>query len=152
MTRRTISVKASSGSSRSESQHVSKPHEHAESGDRGAPIEVDEPIIKRFSRKTKPGDPRDAFRFCDKIITSNLNSDKLPITFDDKSKAEELCKLTFAFSPEDEKRFKRKNRHWWQFGAEYMRVEYEVRVNLGAADVTFELCKSLNVRCRYVCR
>ena len=99
--------------------------------------------MRKFSRKIRPGDPRDAFRFYDKIITSNLDSDKLPITFEDKSRAEELCKLTFAFSSEDEKRFKRKNKHWWSFGAEYMRVEYEVRVRLGAADVTFELCKHI---------
>lgn len=141
-TKKTISVRVSSGLSLGElgrTQFLQDDLTNLIS--RGTPIDVDEPIVRRFNRKIKPGDPRAAFRFCDKIITSNLISDKLPITFDDPAKARELCKLTFKFSADDEKRFKRKNRHWWSFGAEYMRVEYEVRVKVGAADVTFELCE-----------
>jgi hypothetical protein len=109
---------------------------------RGESIDVDEPIKKTFTRKVKPGDPRKAWQFSDKVITSQLNKDKLPITYGAATRAKELCKLTYEFSKDNEKRFKRKNRHWWQFKEEYIRVEYEVRVLIGAADLTFELCKS----------
>ncbi|CAN9345166.1 unnamed protein product [Alternaria alternata] len=35
--------------------------------------------------------------------------------------------------------FKLKNRHWWNSGPKYHRINYIVKVNLGAADVSFEL-------------
>jgi hypothetical protein len=103
---------------------------------------VDEPIVKHFKRKLKPGDPRRAWQFGDKVISSQLDKDILPVTHGVSTGARELCKLTYEFPAESETRFKRKNRHWWQFRGEYMRVDYEVRVLIGAADLTFELCKS----------
>jgi hypothetical protein len=35
--------------------------------------------------------------------------------------------------------FKLKNRHWWNSGKKYHRVQYTVKVNLGPADICFEL-------------
>ena len=35
--------------------------------------------------------------------------------------------------------FKLKNRHWWNIGEKYHRIEYVVKVALGPADVRFEL-------------
>jgi hypothetical protein len=35
--------------------------------------------------------------------------------------------------------FKLKNRHWWQSGEKYHRIEYVIKVNLGPADISFEL-------------
>jgi hypothetical protein len=38
--------------------------------------------------------------------------------------------------------FKLKNRHWWNTGEKYHRIEYVVKVVLGAADINFELWHS----------
>jgi hypothetical protein len=35
--------------------------------------------------------------------------------------------------------FKLKNRHWWNMGTKYHRIEYIVKVGLGPADLRFEL-------------
>lgn len=35
--------------------------------------------------------------------------------------------------------FKLKNRHWWNMGQKYHRIDYIVKVALGAADLRFEL-------------
>jgi hypothetical protein len=35
--------------------------------------------------------------------------------------------------------FKLKNRHWWNMGKKYHRINYAVKVALGAADIRFEL-------------
>lgn len=35
--------------------------------------------------------------------------------------------------------FKLKNRHWWNTGEKYHRIEYVVKVALGPADIQFEL-------------
>jgi hypothetical protein len=35
--------------------------------------------------------------------------------------------------------FKLKNRHWWNLGEKYHRVQYVVKVSLGPADISFEL-------------
>ena len=37
--------------------------------------------------------------------------------------------------------FKQKNRHFWNSGVPYFKVEYQVKVIIGPADVCFELCK-----------
>ena len=35
--------------------------------------------------------------------------------------------------------FKLKNRHWWNIGQKYHRINYVIKVALGAADLRFEL-------------
>ena len=35
--------------------------------------------------------------------------------------------------------FKLKNRHWWNMGQKYHRINYVIKVALGAADLRFEL-------------
>lgn len=95
--------------------------------------------MQNFTRKITPGDPRRAFG--DKVITSQLEQDFLPLQYGNGAGADMLCKITCDLSTADEKKFKMKNRHWWQSGARYMRVQYEIRVVMGAADITFELCE-----------
>jgi hypothetical protein len=52
-----------------------------------------------------------------------------------------LCEVKSDLSTVDEKKFKMKNRHWWQFKQQYMRVDYMVKVVVGPADLSFQLCK-----------
>lgn len=66
----------------------------------------------------------------------------LPITYGDHQ-AKILCKLDYDFSEADETKFKMKNSRWWNRKETYMRVDYEVKILIGAADITFELCELL---------
>lgn len=50
-----------------------------------------------------------------------------------------ICKIESDFSSLPLSLFKLKNRHWWNSGPKYHRINYIVKVNLGAADVSFEL-------------
>jgi hypothetical protein len=50
-----------------------------------------------------------------------------------------ICKIESDFSSLPLTLFKLKNRHWWNSGPKYHRINYVVKVNLGPADVSFEL-------------
>ncbi|TKA80567.1 hypothetical protein B0A49_00619 [Cryomyces minteri] len=50
-----------------------------------------------------------------------------------------LCEIESDLSSADESKFKKKNRHFWNRGAPYSRVNYQVKVLIGPADITFEL-------------
>lgn len=53
-----------------------------------------------------------------------------------------LCEIESNLSTADESKFKRKNRHFWNTGKPYLRVEFQVKVLIGPADLRFELCSS----------
>jgi hypothetical protein len=110
---------------------------NANLNNRGEPIDVNAPIIHKFSRKLTPGDPRRAFPTS--VVVSHIDRQHLP--FQLNADAETLCEIKSDLSGADEKRFKKKNRHWWQFKEPYYRVDYQIRVVIGPADVRFELCK-----------
>jgi hypothetical protein len=98
---------------------------------------VDVPIVHKFSRKLTPGDPRRAFPTS--VVVSHVDKQHLPLQVN--SDAEMLCEVKSDLSGADEKKFKKKNRHWWQFKAPYYRVDYQIKVVIGPADVRFELCE-----------
>lgn len=50
-----------------------------------------------------------------------------------------ICKVESDFTSLPLSLFKLKNRHWWNSGPKYHRINYVVKVNLGPADVSFEL-------------
>jgi hypothetical protein len=50
-----------------------------------------------------------------------------------------ICEIKSDFSSLPLALFKLKNRHWWNKGQKYHRIEYCVKVVLGPADVRFEL-------------
>lgn len=60
---------------------------------------------------------------------------------DPRIDAQILCEVQSDLSAADDKHFKRKNRHFWTAGKTYLRVDYQVRVLIGPADILFELCK-----------
>jgi len=102
---------------------------------KGEPLDVDTPLIHKFSRKITPGDPRRAFPTS--VVVSHVDKQFLPLQVDPA--AEVLCEVKSDLSGADERKFKRKNRHWWQFKQPYLRVDYQVRVVIGPADIRFEL-------------
>jgi hypothetical protein len=50
-----------------------------------------------------------------------------------------LCEITSDFSSLALTSFKLKNRHWWNAGQKYHRINYVIKVSLGPADIRFEL-------------
>ena len=54
--------------------------------------------------------------------------------------AQILCEVRSDLSAADERQFKRKNRHFWNTGKPYFRIDYQVKVLIGPADIRFELC------------
>lgn len=53
-----------------------------------------------------------------------------------------LCDVDSDLSGADETKFKEKNKKFWKLKDAYYRVDYQVKVLIGAADLRFELCKS----------
>jgi len=102
---------------------------------KGEPVNVDVPEIRRFRRKITPGDPRRAFT--DSVVTSELDKDYLPIHM--TADVRKLCNVTSDLSGVEDTKFKKKNRHWWSFRTPYLRADYQIKVLIGPADITFQL-------------
>lgn len=50
-----------------------------------------------------------------------------------------MCKVDSDFASVPLSLFKLKNRHWWNSGKKYHRINFVIKVNLGPADLSFEL-------------
>ncbi|KAF2476930.1 uncharacterized protein BDR25DRAFT_208753 [Lindgomyces ingoldianus] len=99
----------------------------------GEPVSSDHPIVRNFRRKCSPATPQNPNPprvFPTEIISSDVDKSMLPLT---------MSSFDSDFSSLPLSTFKLKNRHWWNSGKKYHRVDYVVKVNLGAADISFEL-------------
>ena len=54
-----------------------------------------------------------------------------------------LCEIQSDLASADERKFVEKNKSFWSIGKHYLKVEYQVRVIIGPADIRFELCELL---------
>ncbi|OCK79537.1 hypothetical protein K432DRAFT_426449 [Lepidopterella palustris CBS 459.81] len=102
---------------------------------KGEAVSTDEPIIHNFVRRVTPGDPRRAFPTS--IITSDIDAQFLPYQMNNDTRI--ICEIQSDLSGTDEKRFIEMNKRFWKFGKHYLKVEYQVRVIIGPADIRFEL-------------
>jgi len=102
---------------------------------KGEAVSVDQPIIHNFVRKLSPGDPRRAFPTS--IITSDVDKQYLPFNMSPHTRI--LCEIESDLTSADENRFTEKNKQFWRFAKHYFKVEYQVKVIIGAADIRFEL-------------
>lgn len=82
-----------------------------------------------------PGDPRRAFPTI--IIECKLDAPDLPSQISQDTHI--LCEISSDLSSADEKKFTEKNKRFWSLGRHYFKVEYQVRVLIGTADIRFEL-------------
>jgi hypothetical protein len=98
-------------------------------------VSVDKPIIHNFIKKLSPGDPRRAFPTS--VVESSLEAFQLPEQMNSATRV--LCEIQSDLSSADERRFTEKNRRFWNLGKHYFKVEYQVRVLIGPADIRFEL-------------
>ncbi|PVH93403.1 hypothetical protein DM02DRAFT_619306 [Periconia macrospinosa] len=102
---------------------------------KGEPVIVDKPIIHNFVKKVTPGDPTRAFPTS--VIESPLDADKLPVQMNKDTHI--LCEISSDLSSTAPTRFAERNRHFWSLGKHYLRIEYQIRVLIGPADLRFEL-------------
>ena len=98
-------------------------------------MSVDKPIIHNFIKKVTPADPRRAFPTS--VIECNLDAPYLPDQMNHETRV--LCEVSSDLSSADEKKFTEKNKRFWSLGKHYFKVEYQVRVLIGPADIRFEL-------------
>ncbi|KAH7130789.1 hypothetical protein B0J11DRAFT_613356 [Dendryphion nanum] len=107
---------------------------------KGEPVSSDAPKVANFNRKCPPASsfaPNPPRIFPTAIICSEVDRDFLPITMN--SSCRSICKVESDFSSLPLSIFKLKNRHWWNTGKKYHRINYCVKVLIGAADISFEL-------------
>ncbi|KAF2448452.1 actin-like ATPase domain-containing protein [Karstenula rhodostoma CBS 690.94] len=102
---------------------------------KGEPVSVDTPIVHNFIKKVTPGDPRRAFPTS--VIECKLDAPYLPDQMSPDTHV--LCEISSDLSSADEKKFTEKNKRFWSLGKHYFKVEYQVRVLIGPADIRFEL-------------
>ncbi|KAF2012201.1 hypothetical protein BU24DRAFT_353163 [Aaosphaeria arxii CBS 175.79] len=96
---------------------------------KGEPVSSDTPIVREFARKCQPATaecPDPPRIFPTEVICSDVDVTFLPTVQSD-------------FGSVPLTKFKLKNRHWWNMAEKYHRIEYVVKVNLGPADICFEL-------------
>ncbi|EPE28770.1 hypothetical protein GLAREA_09891 [Glarea lozoyensis ATCC 20868] len=107
---------------------------------KGEPVCTDSPIVKPFLRKFIPAirsDPCPDRIFHTSVVTSDLDTASLPLVMNPDCR--KLCELTLDLSSIHLSLCKLKNRHWWQSGEKYHRIEEVIKVILGLADISFEL-------------
>ncbi|KAI8933611.1 hypothetical protein NX059_009339 [Plenodomus lindquistii] len=104
------------------------------------PVSSDSSIVRNFNRKcpqattANPTPPR---VFPTEIICSEIDKSQLPLVMNASCRS--ICRVDSDFTSLPLNLFKLKNRHWWNFGPKYHRISYLVKVNLGPADISFEL-------------
>ncbi|CAO2657916.1 Nn.00g071760.m01.CDS01 [Neocucurbitaria sp. VM-36] len=106
----------------------------------GEPVSSDFPVVRNFNRKCPPAsaeNPNPPRIFPTEVICTELDKSQLPLVKNDSCRS--ICKVESDFSSLPLSLFKLKNRHWWNSGPKYHRISYVVKVNLGPADVCFEL-------------
>ncbi|CAG8958336.1 hypothetical protein HYFRA_00000693 [Hymenoscyphus fraxineus] len=107
----------------------------------GEAVSIDYPIVKHFNRKCAPAtrlnrNPPRVFPTA--VVTTDMDID-LGLPYVMNSSCQKLCDLTADFSAVPLTSFKLKNRHWWNTGEKYHRIDFVIKVALGPADVNFEL-------------
>lgn len=91
--------------------------------------------MHNFIKKVTPGDPRRAFPTS--VIECSLDAPRLPDQMNHDTRV--LCEISSDLSSADERKFTEKNKRFWSLGKHYFKVEYQVRVLIGPADIRFEL-------------
>ncbi|KAL9606461.1 MAG: hypothetical protein Q9179_000377 [Wetmoreana sp. 5 TL-2023] len=103
---------------------------------KGKPVASDEAISHKFHRKISPGDPRRVFPTS--IVESHVEERFLPHHMG-SGDAHILCDIESDLSGADETKFKERNKSFWRLGKHYFRVDYDIKVLIGPADIRFEL-------------
>ncbi|MCJ1354012.1 MAG: hypothetical protein MMC33_003999 [Icmadophila ericetorum] len=98
------------------------------------PVSTDHPIVHNFHHKITPGDPRRVFP-----STIVVSDSETPPNYLGDGDARKLCNVESDLSTADEKKFKEKNKHFWQLKQRHLVVHYLIKVLVGPADIRFQL-------------
>ena len=101
---------------------------------KGDTVSVDG-ILKPYTLKVKPGHYQAKWQT--HVVMCGLPREQLPTNIS-QSDVGRLCDITSSLQGKDVD-MKEKNRHWYNRGERYMRVNFNIRVILGAADVKFRM-------------
>ena len=71
------------------------------------------------------------------VVMSTLPRERLPSSMS-QTGAERLCDVESVLEGKGVE-MKRKNRHWYNRGEQYVRARFNIKVILGAADIRFQL-------------
>ncbi|KAL9137562.1 MAG: hypothetical protein Q9175_001216 [Cornicularia normoerica] len=96
---------------------------------------------KPYWLKVKPGQENHSWKT--NIIMSTEPRERLPTSLDQDG-AKVLCGVESVLKDKGVD-MKLKNRHWYNKGEKYLRVRFDIRVILGAADLKFQLQSKNNV-------
>ena len=92
-------------------------------------------IVKPYTLKIRPRDYQAKWQT--HVVMCELPREQLPTNFS-QSEVIRLCDVSSSLTGKDVD-IKEKNRHWYNRGERYMRVDFNLRVILGAADVRFRM-------------
>ncbi|OCK81384.1 hypothetical protein K432DRAFT_434183 [Lepidopterella palustris CBS 459.81] len=110
---------------------------------KGEPVSINYPIVRNFRRKCSPATayhPNPSRVFPTAVVSCDLDKELLPLVMN--TTCQKICEVQSDFSSLPLSIFKLKNRHWWNTGEKYHRVDYCVKVALGPADIRFELWRN----------
>ena len=91
-------------------------------------------VLKPYSLKVRPGDYYAKWQT--HVVMCGLPRKDLPTNFS-QGEVSRLCDLHSSLSKDVD--MKEKNCHWYNRGKRYMRVNFNIRVVLGPADVKFRM-------------
>ena len=92
-------------------------------------------ILKPYVMKIDPGKEEKVWQT--HVVMSTLPRDQLPSSMSQPG-AKRLCDIESMLQGRGVE-LKRKNRHWYSRGDQYVRARFNIKVILGAADVKFQL-------------
>ena len=92
-------------------------------------------ILKPYSLKVRPGHYDAIWKT--HVVMCSLPREQLPTNMGN-GEVSRLCDITSSLKGKNVD-MKVKNRHWYSRGERYMRVNFDVRVILGPADVKFRM-------------
>ncbi|KAF2760339.1 hypothetical protein EJ05DRAFT_280146 [Pseudovirgaria hyperparasitica] len=102
---------------------------------KGEPIDADAPMMKQYKRRVPAGDSK--LEIASSLVTSDLDAHKLPYRL--SPDVHHICDL-YATIPASEGILHRSSRFKpWKKSRSYMRIDFEIKIIIGPADLRFEL-------------
>ncbi|KAI9780171.1 MAG: hypothetical protein M1839_007008 [Geoglossum umbratile] len=111
---------------------------------RGEPITDGQSIVRRYSRIADTDNPDKVWKVRIAICRRALPPENLPQRLPrDPAIARVVCEIksdlqSHAFG-EDTNGVAIRFKHWWRFGKKYLKIDHEVVINIGPADLSFEM-------------
>ncbi|KIW12405.1 hypothetical protein PV08_09682 [Exophiala spinifera] len=100
----------------------------------GETISTEKGVSNRYRLKINLG--RESIPWRTQIVMSSLPSNQLPRSMKSNVGVKTVCLVETVMDKRD---LKLKNRHWYNFGPQYYRAEFDVKILVGSADLKFQI-------------